>query len=81
MPNARVMIHQPAGGSEGQTAGVMSEVKEMLRLRDDLVRLYAKRTGQQSSRIEDDLDRDVFMDAHETKAYGLVDQIAIHIGR
>lgn len=77
LPNARIMIHQPAGGSQGQTASVLSEAEEMVRLRDDLVHIYSQRTGQRPAQIRDDLGRDVFMSAHEAKAYGLVDQIAI----
>lgn len=77
LPNARVMIHQPAGSSQGQTGSVLSEAVEMVRLRDNLVQLYAQRTGQTTNKIKDDLGRDEFMDAREAKGYGLVDQISI----
>jgi ATP-dependent Clp protease, protease subunit len=77
LPNARVMIHQPSGGSDGQTASVLSEAEEMVRLRDDLVTLYAQRTGQPPERIKEDLGRDIFMSAREARKYGLVDAVAI----
>ena len=77
LPNARIMIHQPSGGSQGQTASVLSEAEEMVRLRDDLVQIYASRSGQPPEQIKADLGRDVFMSAREAKAYGLVDQVAL----
>lgn len=76
LPNARIMIHQPGGGSQGQTSLVLSEAEEMLRLRDEVISIYADRTGQNFARISKDMNRDQFMSAREAKQYGLVDQIA-----
>nr|YP_010020326.1 ATP-dependent Clp protease proteolytic subunit 1 [Ulva australis]QHD45029.1 ATP-dependent Clp protease proteolytic subunit [Ulva pertusa]QOK35245.1 ATP-dependent Clp protease proteolytic subunit 1 [Ulva australis]BBO58667.1 ATP-dependent Clp protease proteolytic subunit [Ulva australis] len=76
LPHCRVMIHQPAGGSQGQTSLVLSEAEEMLRIRDEVVSIYSNRTGQTLARISKDINRDQFMSAHEAKNYGLVDQIA-----
>lgn len=76
LPHCRIMIHQPAGGSQGQTSLVLSEAEEMLRIRDEVVSIYSNRTGQTLSRISKDINRDQFMSAHEAKQYGLVDQIA-----
>lgn len=76
LPHCRIMIHQPAGGSQGQTSLVLSEAEEMLRIRDEVVSIYSNRTGQTLARISKDINRDQFMSAHEAKEYGLVDQIA-----
>jgi len=76
LPHCRIMIHQPAGGSQGQTSLVLSEAEEMLRIRDEVVSIYSNRTGQTLARISKDINRDQFMSAHEAKKYGLVDQIA-----
>ncbi len=79
LPHSRIMIHQPGGGSQGQTSLVLSEAEEMLRLRDEVVSIYADRTGQNIARISKDMNRDQFMSAREAKDYGLVDQIASSI--
>lgn len=76
LPHSRIMIHQPGGGSQGQTSLVLSEAEEMLRIRDQVVSIYADRTGQTLARISQDMNRDQFMSAREAKDYGLVDQIA-----
>lgn len=76
LPHCRIMIHQPGGGSQGQTSLVLSEAEEMLRIRDEVVSIYASRTGQTLERISKDMNRDQFMSAHEAKEYGLVDRIA-----
>jgi ATP-dependent Clp protease, protease subunit len=76
LPHCRIMIHQPGGGSQGQTSLVLSEAEEMLRIRDEVVSIYANRTGQTLERISKDMNRDQFMSAHEAKEYGLVDRIA-----
>lgn len=76
LPHSRIMIHQPGGGSQGQTSLVLSEAEEMLRIRDEVVSIYADRTGQTLARISQDMNRDQFMSAREAKDYGLVDQIA-----
>lgn len=79
LPHSRIMIHQPGGGSQGQTSLVLSEAEEMLRIRDEVVSIYSNRTGQNTSKISSDMNRDQFMSAREAKEYGLVDQIATSI--
>lgn len=76
LPHARIMIHQPGGGSQGQTSIVLSDADEMVRLRKEVVSIYADRTGQTREQISDDMNRDQYMSAHEAKTYGLVDQVA-----
>jgi ATP-dependent Clp protease protease subunit len=77
LPHARLMIHQPEGGSQGQASEIVSESTEVLRIRRQVGRIYAERTGQPLSRISRDMDRDQFMSAREGKEYGLVDQVAV----
>lgn len=74
-PNSRIMIHQPEGGSQGQASEVVYESEEVIRIRRQVGRIYAKRTGQSLSQISRDMDRDQFMSARESKDYGLVDHI------
>ena len=75
-PNSRIMIHQPEGGSEGQSSEILAESAEVMRLRREVGRIYAERTGQSFSQISRDMDRDQFMSAVEAKQYGLIDQVA-----
>jgi len=75
LPHARVMIHQPLGGFQGQAADMEIHAKEMLDTRDRLNRILAKHTGQSVDRIKQDTDRDRFMDCHEAVRYGLVDNV------
>lgn len=77
LPHARIMIHQPEGGSQGQASEVLSESEEVLRIRRQVGRIYAEKTGQPLSRISRDLDRDQFLSAKEAKDYGLIDKIAV----
>jgi ATP-dependent Clp protease, protease subunit len=76
-PAARIMIHQPEGGSQGQASEVVSESEEVMRIRRQVGMIYSKRTGQNLSRISRDMDRDQFMSAQEAKEYGLVDEISV----
>ena len=76
LPHTRIMIHQPAGGSQGQTSIVLSEADEMVRLRKEVISIYSERTGQPSDKIQADMNRDQYMSAHEAREYGLVDQVA-----
>jgi ATP-dependent Clp protease protease subunit len=76
LPYARMMIHQPGGGSQGQTSLVLSEALEMLRIYKEVIQIYVERTGQSTKQIKKDLKRDQFMDAREAKLYGIVDQVA-----
>ena len=75
LPNAEVMIHQPMGGAYGQATDIDITAKHILKTRDRLNRMLAKATGQKLARIEQDVERDFFMDAEEAKSYGLIDQI------
>jgi ATP-dependent Clp protease protease subunit len=75
LPNARIMIHQPWGGVEGQAADISIQAKEILRLRDRLNEILAFHTGKPLDAITKDTDRDFFMSADEAKAYGLVDEV------
>ena len=75
LPHARIMIHQPLGGFQGQAADMEIHAKEMLETRDRLNHILAKHTGQSVEQIKLDTDRDRFMDWKEAKRYGLIDQV------
>ncbi len=75
LPHARVMIHQPLGGFQGQAADMEIHAKEMLETRDRLNKILAKHTGQSVDRIKQDTDRDRFMDWNDAVKYGLVDRV------
>ncbi len=74
-PNARVMIHQPSGGFEGQATDAEITLREMLTLKDTLAKIIASHTGQPLERILADSERDKWMGAEEAKSYGMVDHI------
>ncbi len=75
LPHARVMIHQPLGGFQGQAADMEIHAKEMLDTRERLNKILAKHTGQSVDRIKQDTDRDRFMDWQEAQRYGLIDRV------
>ncbi|RKZ18805.1 ATP-dependent Clp endopeptidase proteolytic subunit ClpP [bacterium] len=75
LKNARVMIHQPLGGSQGQAAMLEIYTREILNIRDKLYGILSKHTGQDREKIAKDSDRDFFMSAEEAQAYGLVDKV------
>ena len=75
LPNARIMIHQPWGGVQGQASDISIQAKEILRLRDRLNEILAHHTGKTLDAIARDTDRDNFMSAEEARAYGLVDDV------
>ncbi len=77
LPNARIMIHQPWGGAEGHAIDIGIQAKEILRLRDRLNEILAFHTGKPLDTIMRDSDRDFFMSAEESKAYGLLDEVLI----
>lgn len=77
LPNARVMIHQPSGGAQGQSTDIQIQAKEMLRIREILNGILAKHTGQKVDKIDADTERDNFMSADEAKIYGLVDEVIL----
>jgi len=75
LPHARVMIHQPAGGSEGQASDIEIYAKEIVLLRERIVRILAEHTGQDPEKIRKDIDRNFFMSPEEAKEYGIIDQV------
>jgi ATP-dependent Clp protease, protease subunit len=75
LPNARIMIHQPMGGSQGQASDIAIQAKEILRMRDTLNGILVRHTGQPDERIEKDTDRDFFMSGTEAREYGIVDHV------
>ena len=75
LPNARVMIHQPSGGAEGQASDIIVSSKELQRINDVTKRLMALHTGQSEERIQSDILRDFYMDADMALGYGIVDRI------
>ncbi len=75
LPHAKIMIHQPLGGAQGQAADIEIQAREILRIRKEMNRLLTHHTGQPIEVIEKDTDRDNYMTAEEAKAYGLIDEI------
>ena len=78
LPNARIMIHQPLGGSQGQASDIAIQAKEILRIRDKLNDIIVEHTGQPLEKIEKDTDRDFFMSGQEAKDYGLIDTVMVN---
>ena len=81
LPNSRIMIHQPSGGSQGTAADIEIQAKEILYARERLNQILSKHTGQPVERIADDVDRDRFMSPLEAKEYGLIDNVVSHRGQ
>jgi ATP-dependent Clp protease, protease subunit len=75
LPNARIMIHQPLGGAQGQATDIEIQTKEIMRMKKLLNEILAKHTGQQLSKIEKDTDRDFYMSAAEAVEYGIIDEV------
>lgn len=75
LPNARVVLHQPFGGFQGQASDVAIQAREMLRVRESIHRILVRHTGQAAERVERDLERDFIMTASQAVEYGLVDQV------
>ena len=75
LPHGRHMIHQPLGGAKGQATDVQIQANELLRWKDELVKIYEKHTGQPLDKLKDDMERDKFMTPTEAVAYGLADKI------
>ena len=75
LPNARIMIHQPSGGAQGQASDIEIHAREILYLRQQLNAILAERTGQPIERIEKDTERDNFMSAEDAVKYGLIDKV------
>ncbi len=75
LPNSKVMIHQPLGGTQGQATEIEIAAREILKTREQLNRITAERTGQPLEKINLDTERDFYLSAEETKEYGIVDQV------
>jgi ATP-dependent Clp protease protease subunit len=75
LPNSRIMIHQPLGGTQGQASDIEIYTKEMLKMREQLNGILAKHTGKTMDQVLRDTDRNYFMSAEECKAYGIIDEI------
>jgi len=75
LPNARILIHQPMGGFQGQASDIEIQAKEMLRMKDALNQILVRHTGKTMDLIQRDTDRDYFMSAHEAKNYGIIDHV------
>ncbi len=80
LPHARIMLHQPMGGFQGQASDVDIQAKEILRLRDELNQILVNHTGRPIEQIQRDTDRDFFMSGAEAKEYGLVDEVILERG-
>ncbi|OIQ00357.1 MAG: ATP-dependent Clp endopeptidase, proteolytic subunit ClpP [Zetaproteobacteria bacterium CG2_30_46_52] len=75
LPNARVMIHQPLGGFQGQATDIAIHAKEIIKLKDSLNRMMAENTGQPLEKLAEDVERDYFLSAEDACAYGIVDKV------
>ena len=78
LPNARVMMHRPSGGIQGQATDIEIQAREILKLRERLNKIYAKQTGRRVSRIEPYVDRDTFMSPDEARKFGLIDEVVVN---
>ncbi len=79
LPNARVMMHQPWGGTQGDATDITIQAEEMKRIKQKINELLAKHTGQPLKRVEKDTDRDFFMSAQEASDYGIVDEVVVSL--
>jgi len=77
LPHARIMIHQPLGGAQGQASDIQIQAEEILRMKKELNSILAKNTGQSIKTIEKDTDRDNFMSAAQAQKYGMIDEVLI----
>jgi ATP-dependent Clp protease protease subunit len=77
LPHARIMIHQPLGGAQGQAKDIEIQANEILYIKQRLNEALAEHTGQPLSKIQEDTDRDFYMSAEEAKQYGLIDQVIV----
>jgi ATP-dependent Clp protease protease subunit len=77
LPHARIMIHQPSGGTQGTASDIEIQAREILYLRSKMIELYASHTGQTIETIERDMDRDRYMSSEEARAYGIIDTVFV----
>jgi len=77
LPNARILIHQPMGGTRGQATDIKIQAEEIIRLREHLNSILAKHTGQPLERIATDTERDYYMSSEQAKVYGIIDQVVV----
>jgi ATP-dependent Clp protease protease subunit len=75
LPNARIMVHQPSGGFQGQATDIMLHAQEILNMKKRLNEIYVKHTGQPLKKIEDALERDMFLTAEMARDFGLIDKV------
>jgi len=75
LPNSRILIHQPMGGTQGQASDIKIQAEEILRIREEMNKILSKNTGQPLEVIEKDTDRDFYMKAVEAKKYGIIDKV------
>lgn len=75
LPNSRILIHQPMGGTEGQAADIKIQAEEILKVRDEMNKILAENTDQPIEKIAKDTDRDFYMRADEAKKYGIIDKV------
>jgi len=75
LPNSRIMIHQPLGGAQGQASDLAIQAKEIIKIKELLISLLAKHSGQEHEKVREDCDRDFFLSAIDAKEYGLVDSV------
>lgn len=75
LPNARIMVHQPAGGAQGQASDIQIQAVEILKIRKRLNEIYARHSGRDIAEIEKAMERDKYMTAHEAQDFGLVDEV------
>lgn len=75
LPNARIMIHQPMGGAQGQATDIKIQANEILRMKDTLNEILSFHTGQAIEKVSEDTDRDFFMSAKQAKEYGIIDRV------
>lgn len=78
LPNARILIHQPMGGVQGQASDIAIQAREILRMKDTLNQILARHTGKKLDQIQIDTDRDYFMSGQEAKEYGIIDHVIVN---
>lgn len=77
LPNSEIMIHQPLGGAQGQATDIAIHAERIIRMKKHLNQILSENTGQPLEKLEKDVERDYFMEAHEAKTYGLIDEVIV----